>query len=142
MPYVYESGIISAPRQQVWEHIRDFNALPKWHPAIATSQLEGGAGVGVVRHFFLVGGGELREKLLGLSDQECSCSYTILESPMPLTNYLATLKLYPITTTQETFMEWYAYFDATDLASGAETVQTVHNVFASGIESLQKFYSA
>ncbi len=142
MPYVYESGIISAPRQQVWEHIRNFNALPKWHPAIATSQLEGSTGVGVVRHFFLVGGGELREKLLGLSDQECSCSYTIIESPMPLTNYLATLKLYPITTTQETFMEWYAYFDATDLASAAETVQTVHNVFASGIESLRKFYSA
>ena len=141
MPYVYESGTISAPRQQVWEHIRDFNALPKWHPAIATSQLEGTAGVGVVRHFFLVGGGELREKLLGLSDQECSCSYTILESPMSLTNYLATLKLYPITPTQETFMEWYAYFDATDLASTAETAQTVHNVFASGIESLRKYYS-
>ena len=142
MPYVYESGTISAPQQQVWEHIRDFNALPKWHPAIATSQLEGADGVGVVRHFFLVGGGELREKLLGLSDQECSCSYTILESPMPLTNYLATFRLYPITATQETFMEWYAYFDVTDMNATEETKQTVHNVFSSGIDSLKKYYSA
>ena len=49
-PRVYESAVIPAPRQQVWQKIRDFNALPAWHPAIAKSELEGGDCVGCVRH--------------------------------------------------------------------------------------------
>lgn len=142
MPYIYESGIINAPTQVVWDYIRDFNALPKWHPGIAKSELEGQHGVGVVRHFFLVGDGELREKLLALSDQKFSCSYTILESPMPLKNYLATMKLYPVTSTQDTFMEWYAFFDMTDMSAEQETEMIVHQVFASGIASLKKHFSA
>jgi hypothetical protein len=95
----------------------------------------------VVRHFSLKGGGELREKLLALSDQEHSCSYTIVESPMALTNYLATFRLYPVTTTGQTFMTWSAQFDLTDLAAGKETVETVQGVFSSGIQSLTEAFS-
>lgn len=141
MPYIYESGTISATPQQIWERIRDFNALPKWHPAIASSELEGADGVGVVRHFFLADGGELREKLLALSDHDFSCCYTIVESPMPLKNYLATLKLYPVTASGETFMEWFAYFDMTDMAATDDTVAAVHGVFSSGIKSLAEHFS-
>ncbi len=141
MPYIYESGLIAAPRGAVWEKIRDFNALPDWHPAIASSELEGEPGVGVVRHFFLHGGGELREKLLALSDQEFSCSYSILEAPMPLKNYLATFRLLPVTAGGQTFMEWSAFFDLTDAAAEAETVETVHGVFAGGIQSLTEYFS-
>jgi len=141
MPNVYQSGILPASPERVWEKVRDFNALPEWHPAIASSELEGAPGVGGVRHFFLQEGGELREKLLGLSDREHRCDYTILESPMPLKNYLATFKLYPITTTGETFMEWYASFDATDPAAESDTVSTVSGVFSSGIESLRAHFA-
>lgn len=141
MPTVFASGIINAGVEAVWNRIRDFNALPAWHPAIATSELEGTPGVGVVRHFTLKGGGELREKLLALSDFEHSCSYTILESPMALTNYLATFRLYPVTATGQTFMSWSAQFDFTDLAAGKETMETVQGVFSSGIESLAEAFA-
>jgi len=39
---VYRSAIINAPVDKVWKLVRDFNGLPKWHPAIATSEIEGG----------------------------------------------------------------------------------------------------
>ncbi len=137
MPNVYESGVIPASPEEVWKRIRDFNALPEWHPAIKSSELEGEPGVGVVRHFFLHEGGELRERLLALNDLEHSCTYTILESPMPLKNYTAVFRLRPVTATGETFMEWYADFDATDPAAESDTVNTVSGVFSSGIESLR-----
>ena len=38
---VYMSSVIEAPADAVWAHIRDFNGLPKWHPAIAESRIEG-----------------------------------------------------------------------------------------------------
>ncbi len=40
MPRVYYSTIISAPIEEVWEYVRDFNALPKWHPGIKASEIE------------------------------------------------------------------------------------------------------
>ncbi|MCF7936114.1 MAG: SRPBCC family protein [Synergistales bacterium] len=141
MPRVYESGIIPATPAEVWQRIRDFNALPDWHPAIARSELEGERDIGVVRHFFLNDGGELREQLLALSDRDRSCRYTIVESPMALTNYDATLRLYPVTATGETFVEWYAFFDVTEPGAEEETTQAVSGVFSSGIESLRAHFA-
>ena len=42
-------------------------------------------------------GGNIREQLLTLSDFDFTCTYSILESPMGVSNYIATLKLAPVT---------------------------------------------
>ena len=84
---IYTSSVIDAPAGKVWAVIRDFNALPAWHPLIAESRIEDGLSpdqVGCVRNFRLVDGGELREQLLTLSDRDYQCTYSILDSPMPL----------------------------------------------------------
>jgi hypothetical protein len=62
-------------------------------------------------HFNLKDGGNIREQLLTLSDFDLSCSYSILESPMGVRNYIATLKLTPITYGERCFIEWSAEFD-------------------------------
>lgn len=140
MSKVYVSTVIPAPRDKVWAKIRDFNTLPEWHPAIATSELEGGDGVGCVRHFTLQDGAELREQLIALSDFECSYMYSMLESPMPIANYECTLKLSEITSNGQTFGEWWAYFDVTDPAAVDDTLATVQGVFQSGFDNLLKIF--
>jgi hypothetical protein len=57
-----------------------------------------------------VDGKNLREQLLAFSDLDHSCTYSILESPMPLENYRATLRLLPITDGDCTYAEWSAEF--------------------------------
>ena len=114
MTEVLTSSVLSAPIDQVWEHIRDFNALPHWNPAVVESRIEDGLpsdAVGCVRNFVLADGGRLREQLLALSDREHSCTYSILESPMPVESYVATLRLLPITDGDRTYIEWRASFD-------------------------------
>ena len=99
MPKVYVSTVIPAPAAEVWRVIRDFNALPDWTPFVATSRIEGGMAadqVGCIRNFRLKDGGVIREKLLALSDFDMACSYTILESPMGVSDYVATLALTPV----------------------------------------------
>ena len=99
MPKVYVSSVIDAPAERVWREVRDFNALPRWLPAVADSRIEGDAPpdqIGCVRAFTLKAGGALREKLLALSDFDYSVCYAILESPMPVSNYVATLRLAPV----------------------------------------------
>ena len=141
MPRVYVSSVINAPAAKVWERVRDFNGLPRWHPAIRESRIENGEPsdkVGCVRDFYLQNGDRLREKLLGLSDYDMFCTYSILDSPMPLTNYVATLRLTPITDQDRTFIEWSADFDcAVEVA--AELMDGIgNNVFQAGFDALKR----
>ena len=141
MARVYVSSVIDAPVAKVWAKVRDFNALPRWVPAVRESRIENGEPadkVGCVRDFHLQKGDHLRERLLGLSDYDMFCTYSILESPMPLTDYIATLRLTPITDGDKTFAEWTAEFEcapelAADLVSGIGT-----NVFQAGFDSLKR----
>ena len=113
MARVYISSVIDAPAAKVWERIRDFNGLPRWHPRIRDSRIENGEPadrVGCIRDFHLQNGDRIREKLLGLSDFDMFCTYAILESPMPLTDYVATIRLTPVTDGNRTFAEWTAEF--------------------------------
>ncbi len=143
MAEVYTSSIINAPADRVWARIRDFNALPAWHPLIAESRIEGRAPsdkVGCVRDFRLKDGGRIREKLLALSDYDFSCSYSILESPMGVENYVATLKLTPVTDGNRTFAEWSAEFDCAADAEAQLVSDIGGNVFQGGFDALKSHF--
>ena len=114
MPQVFVSSVIAAPAAAVWEVVRDFNGLPNWTPFVADSRIEQNMRadqVGCIRNFRLKDGGRIRERLLTLSDYDMSCTYAILESPMGVENYIATLALAPITEGNQTFASWRAEFD-------------------------------
>jgi hypothetical protein len=143
MARVYVSSVINAPAKKVWDRVRDFNGLPKWHPRIRDSRIEDALPsdkVGCIRNFHLQNGDTIREQLLGLSDYDLFCTYTILESPMPLTDYVATLKLTPITDGDRCFVEWTAEFNCDpekeqDLVSGVG-----QNVFQGGFDALKRHF--
>lgn len=143
MARVYTSSVIPAAAARVWERVRDFNALPRWHPAIRESRIENAEPsdkVGCVRDFRLQNGDRIRERLLGLSDYDFFCTYSILESPMPLTNYIATLRLTPVTDGDRCFAEWTAEFDcAVEVAD--DLVHNIGmNVFQAGFDSLKRHF--
>lgn len=114
MVEVRRSTIIDAPIGDVWAILRDFNGHQRWHPAIAFSEIERGDpvdAVGSVRRFRLADGAELREQLLALSDKETRLSYCLLEAPLPLMGYVASIRLKPVTDGNATFWEWRSSFN-------------------------------
>lgn len=144
MVKVYTSSVIDAPADRVWAVVRDFNALPSWHPGIRDSRIEGNHPsdkIGCVRNFNLKDGGNIRERLLALSDYDYSCVYSILESPMGVSNYVATLKLAPITDGNRTFAEWSAEFDCAPDRSGALVQLVGQGVFQGGFDALKRSFS-
>lgn len=139
MPHIFVSAVIGAPVETVWEAIRDFNGLPDWHPAFERSQIEDGrAGdaVGAVRNFHLKDGGNIRERLLTLSDVEHACTYTILDSPLPIRDYVSTLRLRPVTTSGTTYAEWWSDFEV-DPGEREAMIDALTGVYTAGFEALQ-----
>lgn len=145
MAEVYVSEVIDAPADTVWARIRDFNALPSWMPIVVSSRIEEARPsdqVGCIRAFELDDGGRIREQLLALSDYDFSCTYSILESGMGVENYVATLKLTPITESGQTFAEWSADFDCASDRE-ADLVQMIgQDVFAAGFRTLNDMLAA
>lgn len=143
MARVYVSSIINAPVGTVWERVRDFNALPLWHPSILESRIENDEPsdrVGCIRSFKLRDGSAIREQLLGLSDFDLFCTYSILESPMAVENYVATLRLTPVTDGDRSFAEWSAEFDC-EPEREAELVEGIaSNVFQGGFDALKQHF--
>ena len=132
MPSVYYSAVLPAPIETVWAAIRDFKALPDWHPAFCNSTIEDGRSsdaVGCVRSFHLKDGGHLREKLLALSDRNHTCTYAILESPLPLTG------------SNQTFAEWTSDFNAKP-EDEAGVKDLVRSVYQSGLDALKQRLTA
>jgi NADPH:quinone reductase-like Zn-dependent oxidoreductase/uncharacterized protein YndB with AHSA1/START domain len=113
MVAVTRSTVVDAPISAVWEVLRDFNGHDRWHPAVAESDLEEAERtdeVGAVRHFRLTGGERLRERLLSLSDRDRTLRYAIVESEVPLYDYVAEIRLKPVTDGDRTFWSWSSRF--------------------------------
>jgi hypothetical protein len=143
MARVYTSSVINASAARVWARVRDFNGMSNWHPLIAESRIENGEPadkVGCIRNFSLRNGDRLREQLLGLSDYDMFCTYSILDSPMPLTNYVATLRLTPITDQDRTFVEWSADFDCAPDKEGELLSNIGAGVFQGGFDALKRAF--
>jgi hypothetical protein len=138
---VYVSSVIPASADAVWARIRDFNGLPSWHPGIEDSRIEQNQPsdqVGCIRHFHTRDGGLIRERLLALSDYDYTCTYEILESPMGVENYVATLKLTPVTDANQTFAEWSAEFDCAPERERELARSIGQGVFQAGFDALKR----
>jgi hypothetical protein len=144
MARAHASSVINAPIDEVWARIRDFNALPDWHPGVAKSEIEGSVPsdqVGCVRVLTLGDGGVIRERLLEMSDLGHHYTYSILDSPLPVANYRATLRLRRISDGNRTFGEWSASFDADPPEKQADAESLLSNgVFQGGFDALKKHF--
>ena len=144
MAKVFVSKVIDAPVGKVWAVIRDFNALPAWTPFVAESRIEQGAKadeVGCIRNFRLKNGGRIRERLLALSDYDFSIVYAILESPMAVESYVATLRLFPVTDGDRSYAEWSAEFDCPPEREASLVAEIGRGVFLAGLKALQNRFA-
>jgi NADPH:quinone reductase-like Zn-dependent oxidoreductase len=137
---VRKSTVVDAPIAAVWNVLRDFNGHGRWHPIVAESAIEGGRAadeIGCVRRFRLRQGGWLREQLLKLSDRDHSFTYCILEAPLPLYDYVATVRLKPITDGGGTLWEWASTFGTPPGEEAALAALVGEQVYEAGFDAVK-----
>lgn len=123
---VMRSVVIDAPIARTWQAVRRFDGVAAWNPGVAAARLERGAPteVGAIRALDIVDGSVFRETLLAHSDLEHFYTYDIIESPLPVRNYVARHRFIEITESARTLGIWEGEFDC-DPADAAELERIV-----------------
>ena len=130
MPKCYQTRVINAPIDNVWEKISNFHDISSWAPNIVeTCEKIGklnGKEIGSKRLLNKA----FHETLVSLNQAEYSFSYSIDEGPSPISsmevkNYLGEVRLLEITQTNETFIEWKSSWEALN-SNGEEFCHTIY----------------
>jgi hypothetical protein len=118
----------------LWAVVGDFCAIKDWHPAVADcEQIEEHGDT--YRILTLGDGGKIKEKLTDTDDT--GYSYEIVESPLPVKNYSATLEVGEDDEPDRVEIEWEAEFDAADGTEDAEAEKVIVGIFNDGVSGIK-----
>ena len=134
------SSVIEIPvsADQVWQLIGGFNSLPNWLPLIVKSEPSDG---GRVRHLQTADGGEIVERLQTFDNVARTYSYTIEQSPFPVSAYLATLQVEALTEASAK-VTWSGVFTPAAGTTDAAAQALFAGVYSGGLEALRANFPA
>ena len=144
-----ETVDINARTDTVWAAMRDFNALPVWHPAVAKSRIVNGENnkPGAVRELGIKDGPLIFDELVALNDERMYFVYKLVESPLPLTDYQSTVAVKP--KGQGSQVIWTVTFRRKNPTanppadqSDAAGIDLLQNVYRAGLDNLKKAVEA
>ncbi len=137
----YYSVALDHSAEEVWTVIRPFDHYA-WAGVESQTTIEDGkAGdqIAAVRRV-IVGDRVIRQKLLAHSDVDRSYTYSLCDpSPFTVRNYIATIRVAPITETNKAFVEWWATFDCAADEYDRWTKFFENDGFAKWLAALRRF---
>jgi uncharacterized protein YndB with AHSA1/START domain len=131
---VSEKIEIKAAPDKVWAVIGDFCGIANWHPAIASCEASEAGGT-KMRKLTTKDGGVLNEALKAWDDQAMSYTYAILDSPLPVANYVSTIKV--TGNGAASSIEWSSTFDAKG-APDDKAKEAISGIYKAGLEGIMK----
>ena len=131
---VEESVELNVKPAAVWALIGDYNALYRWHPAVASSDRNDN-----VRVLTLGNGAQLTETLTAQDDAAHSYSYTINTSPLPVADYDSTIQV-TASANGTSKVTWRSSFNAAG-TSDTEAADVIRGVYRAGLDNLAKLYN-
>jgi hypothetical protein len=90
----YASVRVNAPAERAWATINRWDALQSWCPAFEKTEIvSGGTDVGSIRALTVVKGPTFTEELLAVDPSAMSLRYKIVESPLPIVEYVSGMRV-------------------------------------------------
>jgi rhodanese-related sulfurtransferase len=127
---------LPAPAATVWATVRPFDRLHAWHPAMASTRMDGDASrPGAVRELTTKSGAVVREELLSLDDAAMTVQYRILESPLPARDVIATLRVIPVA--EGSLVVWSSSFRPRGEAKQEPARAAVASIYEAGLKGLR-----
>ena len=137
---------INAGPVEVWNLVKRFDGLVNWHPAFSGSPLVKGKDgqVGAVRALTLKDGPTFTEELIAFNEQGMTYTYDIVESPLPIDQYQASLTVKANTAGGST-VTWIGTFkrknprdNVPEAESDAGTMKLISGAYQAGLQTVKK----
>ena len=138
---VMASSVIDAPVETVWPLLRDFGAISRWLPGVSASVLDDGADpdkVGATRRLTFQDGSQMRERLLALSDADTAVTFAIIESELPIANYVSTIQLQRVTDGERSYITWSGEFDTPADRAADMARRMREDIYQPGFDALKR----
>ena len=139
----YNSIIVDAPIDLVWQAISDFHQLDWGRPFITSVRAIGdlsGNQVGAQR----VLNGAFEETLLELDERNHRIAYSIDDGPEPVSKlsvsgYVGAIQLLPVTADNTTFVQWTSEYESKDSQLVADFCNPIYEAL---LESLHDYFAS
>ncbi|MCT8156585.1 SRPBCC family protein [Klebsiella aerogenes] len=129
---------IPASVDQVWQLMGGFDSLPDWLPFIPKSVVSEG---GRVRTLTTSDGGTVIERLEAFDNRQRSYSYSIIQAPFPVVDYLSTIAVVATADSNITRVEWSGSFTPVNV-SDADAEALFSGIYRDGLQALKNNFSA
>jgi len=129
---------VAASADKVWQLIGGFNSLPDWMPYIQKSETTEG---GRVRHLATPNNETIVERLEKFDNAARSYSYSIVQAPFPITDYLSTISVHQKAAESGCLVEWSGTFVAKGV-SDSEASKLFQGIFEDGLKALAARFAA
>lgn len=134
MSKVSVSMQLGASAERVWQVAGGFQGLMDWAGGLQSCTAEQG---GRVRRLVTGDGAVIVERLEAYNDSEKFYSYSIVASPLPVTNYQSTLKVIPVFGKEQCVVEWTSnYYPAAEAEAQMEALFT--SIYQGSLEELKR----
>lgn len=139
----YNSVIVNAPIETVWDAVRDFHNLDWGQPFVTSVTKVGevpGDQVGAKR----VLNGAFEETLIECDEQSKRIAYTIDDGPEPVSKssvskYIGAIRVLPVTADGTTFVQWTSQYESSDPQLVADFCNPI---YAALLASLRDHFSS
>lgn len=128
-----ESVDVDASAADAWAAIADFCSIKDWHPVIAECQQMAQDGK-TMRTLTTGDGGELLEELNEMDEAGMSFTYSIIESPLPVADYVSTVVV--AENGEGATVTWSSSFNAAGV-SDDEALEVMTGIYRAGLDELK-----
>jgi mxaD protein len=128
-----------------WDQIKNFDGLHTWHPGFSGAEIVKGSNnqPGAVRKLTLKGGPSFTEELLSYDGTKHTMRYRIIESPLPIDDYVSTIEVKSGGKKGTSVVSWEGTFKRKNLTPKPDetdeaVTKLISGVYDAGLDNLKK----
>lgn len=142
----YESIEIQAPAAQVWDAVKDFDGLARWHPMFSSGVIKSGTNneVGAIRTMTVKDGPSFDEELLTWDGENRRFSYRLIDPvPLPVSEYHGAMEVVQVTR-DTTAVVWRSHYlnNSGGKMKDEEVIGFINAAFRMGLDNLNAMMKA
>ena len=142
----HESIEIKASIWKIWDAVKDFDSLDKWHPMFSSDEIKSGGNneVGTIRTMTVKDGPSFDEELLSFDVLDKKFTYRVIDPvPLPIADYHASMQVMEGRRGYTLILWDGAYLNNSDgKMTDREVMDFINNAYRVGLENLKSMAEA